>query len=85
MQRDQAVQIGEEIRRQLDRAELPERVLCTRPGRPRGEIFIWNDTLCCYESDITGECVWATFVRRAWGWDFQSAAPVAHQLELAVA
>ena len=75
--------ISEVIISQLDRGELPERVKVSRPDRPAGEVLTWSDSLRCYVSNITGECVWAAYVRRAWGLYFSAADPVAHQLELA--
>lgn len=70
------------IQQQLNRGDLPERIKSTQPGRPQGETLTWSDSLSCYTSDITGECVWASYVQRSWGWYFEAAAPVHQQLEL---
>lgn len=81
--RDRAVQIGDVIRSQLDRGDLPERVRVDQPGRPAGETLTWSEGQSCYVSDITGECIWAAFIRQGWGLYFEPANPVHHQLELA--
>ena len=78
----EAKHISEVIKSQLDRGALPERVKVCRPDRPAGEVLTWSESLRCYVSGITGECVWAGYVRRCWGLYFSAAAPVAHQLEL---
>jgi hypothetical protein len=76
------VVISDVIRQQLDRGSLPERVRCIRPGRPVGETLTWADRLGAYVSDVTGEVIWASFVRQGWGLDFCRVAPQARQLEL---
>ncbi len=77
-----ATRISDVIRRQLERGELPERVRSVRPGRPAGEVLTWSEGMRCYVSDVTGECVWASFVLRGWGLDFCSARPAATQMEM---
>ena len=76
------MRLSDVIQQQLDRGSLPERVACRRPGRPAGEVLTWSHSARCFISDVTGECVWASFVLQGWGLDFCSAAPVGHQLEL---
>jgi len=76
------VRISSVIVGQLDRGDLPERVRSVRPGRPVGEVLNWSEGQSAYVSDITGECVWASFVRQGWALDFCSAGPVAQQLEM---
>ena len=75
--------ISDVIKDQLNRGELPERVKVSRPDRPAGEVLTWSESARCYVSDITGACVWASYVRRCLGLYFSAAEPVHHQLELA--
>ena len=77
-----AKHISEVIRDQLDRGDLPERVRSVRSDRPAGEVLTWAPALACYVSDITGDCVWAAYIRERWGLYFSAAADVKDQLEL---